>query len=207
MPDDIDIVQGPPHAPANLYRRPVPGSPNLISRMGSGKLGATTNGAVGGGLTSTMMVLAQEPAALLAREMGCTNEQAMKFMMCFGRIAQQMLLTGKPVGMPHLGLLALYSRTAGITKRTILAQAIRSGKCKSESALGELERLGDTIDHINEVRFVAPRSMHRFFVDNAIYNGHWRLHFVEACKGHKHVTRAKANNKYRVASAGTPDVR
>lgn len=181
----------------SVYRRPLPGDPTKISRMGSGKLGAKETGAAGGGSTSTMVILSQEPAAAIAREMGCTLEHALKFMMAFGRVSQRMLLTGKPVGIPHMGILVLGEKKMVSMNRLALAKMIRNGNGRGRASLAELERRGDTIEKILEVRFIAPRSMHRFFMDNAVYNGHWRLHFIEACHGAKHITRAKANVQHR----------
>lgn len=180
-----------------LYRRPLNGAEELVSRMGSGKLGAEKYGAAGAGITSTMVILSQEVSGLLAREMGCTTEQATRFLYAFGRVAQRMLLNGKPVGLPHLGLLALYNMRRKITCRANLAKAVREGMIgKHKTATQALEMIGPITEDVNEVRFVAPRSMHRFFKDNAVYNGHWRLHFVEACRGHKHITHAKTNLRH-----------
>lgn len=183
------------------YKRSVKGAPKLVSRMGTGKLGAVNEGAVGAGSTSTMMILSQELSILIAREMGCTSEQALRFLKCFGKVAQNMLLSGRPVGLPHLGLLALMQMRKRRFMRRTLAAALMHGKGRSRTGVPELMRKGDTYEDVNEVRFIAPRSMHRFFADNSTYTGHWRLHFINACKNYRHVTNAKRNLRYYMGDA------
>ncbi len=156
-----------------------------VSEGDTGKLGCTTYGAYGGGPTSTLSLLAVDVIEALARE-GLSLEQAQKFLWAFGRVAQDFMLSGKVIAIPHMGMLFVQQQRTFL-RTTELSQAMRkAGRTRLADKLAEKDR---QMVLRNQVVFRTTLHLRNFFDDCGVPCGPWK-HYVRA-----ESTRLKARKR------------
>jgi hypothetical protein len=142
----------------------------MVSRMGTGQLGAQWYGAPGGGHTSGIYILSLEVVEAMARDSGLSREVCERALHSFGRVAQNFVMSGKIVGIPHMGFLAPERRA------TVLRTADLSRKValKNRNMAAALQvKNGQTVLR-NVVCFRTTRAMSRLFDDTCIPALPWK---------------------------------
>ncbi|OPZ66008.1 MAG: hypothetical protein BWY85_00175 [Firmicutes bacterium ADurb.Bin506] len=151
-------------------RRTIPGTDGLVSRMGTGRLGAEKYGAPGGSHVSGIYILSIEVVIAMARETGLSLEICERALHAFGRVSQNFVMSGKVVGIPYMGFLLperrnTILRTAHLSKKVAL---------KNRDMAAALKVKDGQIVQRNVVCFRTTRAMSRLFDDTCIPALPWK---------------------------------
>ncbi len=142
----------------------------LRTRPKQVQVGDKRYGAPGGSRTSAPFVCSYAVADALARELGIDMEHAQRAVIALGKVAQQLLLRGEPVGLPHLGTLDLAEQRCRVNP-TGLAKYHRK-----ENGVAAQGHTTPFVMRRRTVRFRMPLGMRHLFTDNAIYTGDLQAH-------------------------------
>lgn len=143
-----------------------------------GRVGDQRHGAVGGYRRSKAFVLSYAVADALAAQTDLTAEQAHRYLMALGKVAQALLLRGQPIGIPYLGVLCIEEQVRRV------------------SATG-FQKEGAMVRRLRHARLRMSDDMRRLFNDNAIFTGDLLHHFQKESERLKRRLRRVTNDKTR----------
>lgn len=154
-------------------------------------VGDAVYGAPGGYRDSWAFVTSYKVADRIAAETGLSAEHAHRFLMAFGRVAQRLLFSGEPVGIPHLGVLCISETTRTIHLGGLIKHAKAMGVTKASNREGEVVRQ-------RLPRLYISNRMRKVFYDNAVYTGTPEEHVAAA---RAHLKRRLKRHKYHSKDA------
>lgn len=127
-------------------------------------LGDKRYGTVGGYRDGGAFVCSYAVAERLAARAGIDVEHAHRYLIALGVVAQEMLLAGEPVGLPHLGVLHIRERRMRVDP-TALASHLREKGVKPRG------KVKPYIARMRTVGFTQPLRLRRMFKESAIFTG------------------------------------
>lgn len=133
-------------------------APKGVPRMGDKRYGAAC-----GSRISWPFVCSYEVADRLAALAGLDREHAHRYVIAMGKAMHAMLLSGQPVGIPHVGVLHMDERTTTVYPQGII---------RYHAEVNGVRASGPAKPYKVRKRFVRltqPLSMRRFFDENAVY--------------------------------------
>ncbi|MBA2305595.1 MAG: hypothetical protein H0W08_23590 [Acidobacteria bacterium] len=173
----------------------VAGAAHLRARIGTGRMGAVKYGAPGGAPQAAHNLLAIPVIEHLARELNVSEDEAKRLYYAMGRVMQRLVLEGRPVGIPHVGvvhIVEVFQSAAKCARVTASKHRAARRELRDPTAHAKLGRRPEALiaaanrtlswqaqTRVRKVRFVQPLALRRLFTDNGCFSGPWREHLRE----------------------------